>query len=76
MAKKDKNIKGPIKINKTQIIACRVTPDQHTRIKKAACTYGLTITQYMIKCVIYHSQERAKMIPELCKDLQKDFIKV
>lgn len=68
MAKK----KEAVREFRTKMIGCRVTPEDHQRIKKAAHYYGLSITEYGIKCINFHTNNVMPKIRDIDKDLKKE----
>ena len=68
MAKKEANKR----VFRTKMIGCRVTPEDHQRITKASNYYGMSITEYAIKCINFHTNSVLPKIRDLDKDLKKE----
>lgn len=46
-------------ITKTKVIHCRVTPEEHEAIVKAAKKEGLSLTKFVVRAVLAEAQAPA-----------------
>jgi uncharacterized protein (DUF1778 family) len=58
---------------KNKSINCRMTEVQHEFIKKAAKSYGLSMTDFIVECAALVSEKRAGKLRSLKDDLKKGF---
>ena len=61
----------PEKDRKDKHLTIRISPEQHRLIKQTASFYGLRISEFALKCVLFLCKDKTKKMPDLDHELEK-----